>query len=108
MENFTPSEYQQEIFTFIEKGVGNAVIDAKAGSGKTTTMVEGMKYIPQDQRALFVAFNKSICEELEKTPENRMLIHSIYLCIFFTLLGNIITEVDNILIIIFLYKDYCL
>lgn len=66
MENFTPSEYQQEIFTFIEKGVGNAVIDAKAGSGKTTTMVEGMKYIPQDQRALFVAFNKSICEELEK------------------------------------------
>ena len=43
MENFTPSEYQQEIFTFIEKGVGNAVIDAKAGSGKTTTMVEGMK-----------------------------------------------------------------
>ena len=66
MSEFKPSEYQKEIFDFIKHGVGNAVIDAKAGSGKTTTMVEGIKYVPKDMKAIFVAFNKSICEELEE------------------------------------------
>lgn len=65
MRHFTPSEYQEKIFDFIKNGVGNAVIEAKAGSGKTTTMVEGIRYVPSTQSVLFVAFNKSICEELE-------------------------------------------
>lgn len=61
---FTPSLYQEKIFEFITKETGNAVINAKAGSGKTTTLVEAMKLIPQKERVLFVAFNKSIEEEL--------------------------------------------
>ena len=63
--SFKPSKYQKKIFDFITKGVGNAVINAKAGSGKTTTLVEAMKLIPQKERALFVAFNKSIEQELK-------------------------------------------
>ena len=62
--NFTPSEYQQKIFDFVTKGTGNAVINAKAGSGKTTTLVEAMKLIPSKEKVLFVAFNKSIEQEL--------------------------------------------
>lgn len=62
--NFKPSEYQKNIFEFVTKGTGNAVINAKAGSGKTTTLVEAMKLIPQKEKVLFVAFNKSIEEEL--------------------------------------------
>lgn len=62
--DFTPSEYQKEIFEFITKGTGNAVINAKAGSGKTTTLVEAMKLIPSKEKVLFVAFNKAIEQEL--------------------------------------------
>ena len=42
---FTPSPYQEKIFEFIQHGNGNAVISAKAGSGKTKTCVEAMKLI---------------------------------------------------------------
>jgi DNA helicase-2/ATP-dependent DNA helicase PcrA len=62
--DFTPSEYQQKIFDFVTKGTGNAVINAKAGSGKTTTLVEAMKLIPEKEKVLFVAFNKAIEQEL--------------------------------------------
>ena len=66
MSEFTPSSYQEEIFKFIETGVGNAVINAKAGSGKTTTLEKAMAYIPENEKVLFIAFNKAICEELTK------------------------------------------
>lgn len=62
---FEPSEYQKIIFEFITKGSGNAVINAKAGSGKTTTLVEAMKLLPVKEKTLFVAFNKAIANELE-------------------------------------------
>lgn len=61
---FTPSKYQQEIFDFVTDGVGNATISAAAGSGKTSTIVAAMKLIPSKQKCLFLAFNKSIANEL--------------------------------------------
>lgn len=61
---FTPSEYQQKFFDFIKEGVGNAVVSAKAGCGKTVTAVSSMKLIPTKEKCLFIAFNKSIAEEL--------------------------------------------
>lgn len=64
--NFEPSEYQKLIFEFITKKSGNAVINAKAGSGKTTTLIEAMKLLPQKENVLFVAFNKAIASELEE------------------------------------------
>ena len=64
--DFIPSEYQKKIFEFVTNGVGNAVINAKAGSGKTTTLVEAMKLIPSKEKILFVAFNKAIEQELSK------------------------------------------
>jgi superfamily I DNA/RNA helicase len=62
---FTPSKYQQAIYTFIREGTGNAVIDAVAGSGKSTTIVNALKLIPSTQSVLFLAFNKAIVEELK-------------------------------------------
>lgn len=61
---FTPSPYQKKIFDFIQHGNGNAVISAKAGSGKTKTCVEAMKMINPKNKVMFLAFNKSIAEEL--------------------------------------------
>ena len=36
----TPSAFQEAIFTFVEQGRGHGVVEATAGSGKTTTLVE--------------------------------------------------------------------
>lgn len=63
---FEPSEYQKRIFDFIVHGNGNAVISAKAGSGKTSTCVEAIKLIKPKNKVIFLAFNKSISEELSR------------------------------------------
>ena len=65
MAAFTPSKYQKTVYTYIQMGNGNAVIDAVAGSGKSTTIVNALKLIPADKRVLFLAFNKSIVDELK-------------------------------------------
>jgi superfamily I DNA/RNA helicase len=62
-EGFTPSVYQSDIFKWIENGVGNAVVEATAGSGKTKTILEGLKFMKG--RPLFTAFNKHIAETLK-------------------------------------------
>lgn len=63
---FKPSKYQQAVYDFIEKGNGNAVIDAVAGSGKSTTIVTALKLVPKSKTALFLAFNKAIIKELKE------------------------------------------
>lgn len=65
MGAFIPSKYQKAVYIYIQKGKGNAVIDAVAGSGKSTTIVNALKLIPNNKRVLFLAFNKAIVEELK-------------------------------------------
>ncbi|MBD3268537.1 AAA family ATPase [bacterium] len=59
------SQYQTAIFDFIENGQGNAVVEAVPGSGKTTTIVEGLNHTPDNASVIFIAFNKRIVRELE-------------------------------------------
>jgi DNA helicase-2/ATP-dependent DNA helicase PcrA len=54
------SEYQKNIFRNIAKGTNNTLVIARAGSAKTSSLVEGAKFIPRGKKALFCAFNKSI------------------------------------------------
>ncbi len=72
---FTPSEYQEKVFDFVRKGTGNGVIRATAGSGKTTTIITAMKLVPKTKKCLFIAFNKSIVEELSKKLEDYQNCH---------------------------------
>lgn len=65
MKKFQPSKYQQAIYDFIQTGTGNAVVDAVAGSGKSTTIVNALNLIPENESVLFLAFNKAIVEELK-------------------------------------------
>ncbi|MDQ2905443.1 MAG: ATP-dependent helicase [Chloroflexota bacterium] len=58
-----PSVYQQAIFDWIEHGSGNALVSAVAGSGKTSTLIEGAKRL-RTTNACFVAFNRVIAEEI--------------------------------------------
>jgi len=60
-----PSIYQQDIFDFVKYGYGNGVINAKAGSGKSTTAVQALDFIKPEKKVLFLAFNNSIVEDLQ-------------------------------------------
>lgn len=70
------SKYQLAVFDFIKTGKGNAIVSAVAGSGKTTTMVESMQFI-QDKKSIFLAFNKSIADELVKRKVNAKTFHGL-------------------------------
>lgn len=67
--NFTPSPRQQAIFDHAVEPQ-SLIVDAVAGSGKTTTLVELLKRLPNDPDSilppavLFLAFNKLIAETL--------------------------------------------
>jgi len=81
MSKFTPSKYQKEIFNFILKDDKNAVISAVAGSGKTTTLLKALDIISDDKSVLFLAFNKSIAEELSKRvpqDKNNILVKTVH------------------------------
>lgn len=65
------SEYQRSIFDFVRDSNRSALVQAVAGSGKTTTIVEAANLIPPEDDCLFLAFNKAIADELQaRLPEH--------------------------------------
>lgn len=60
------SQYQKAVFEDIGRGAGHTVVRARAGSGKTTTIMEGLRFLDPEASALLCAFNKRIAEELER------------------------------------------
>jgi DNA helicase-2/ATP-dependent DNA helicase PcrA len=65
-DTFVPSTYQENIFTWVKEGQGNAFVDAAAGSGKSTTLVQAATLLPKRTKALFCAFNRHISRELTR------------------------------------------
>lgn len=59
------STQQKDIFDWFRNGSGNLVVRARAGAGKTTTIVEAINYAPES-KILLKAFNKSIAVELQE------------------------------------------
>lgn len=57
------STEQQAIFDFFTAGYGNLVVRARAGTGKTTTIIEAMERAPERHK-LLCAFNKKNADEL--------------------------------------------
>lgn len=97
MSKFVPSTFQNDIFEFIQHGTGNAVISAVAGSGKTTTLIHALKLIPTDKSILFLAFNKSIANELkERVPEtNNIHVKTVHGFGYNTIRSDKDVEIDN-------------
>lgn len=94
----TPSPQQQVIFDFVAKGTGNAALDAKAGTGKTTTIVDALKFIPKEKSIAFVAFSKAIVEELQsRIPEvvHLSTLHSFGFKAIRKVYGNLKLEKDK-------------
>lgn len=69
------SPYQHRIFDFVANETGNGMVEAVAGSGKTTTIVEALKLAKGN--TLFLAFNKAIAEELKARGVNARTFHSL-------------------------------
>ena len=57
------SEQQESIFGWFREGEGNLVVRARAGTGKTTTIIEAITYAPEE-KILLAAFNRKIADEL--------------------------------------------
>ena len=66
-KKFVPSEQQKAYFNWIEVGEGSCIVEAVAGSGKTTTLIKGLEYMVGS--IFFGAYNKKICDEIRaKAP----------------------------------------
>jgi len=61
----SPSIFQENIFSEIKSGESSLLIEAVAGSGKTSTIVHSTSLIPPHIFTVFLAFNKNIATELE-------------------------------------------
>lgn len=57
------SKFQQGVFDFVEQQQGSAIVEAVAGSGKTTTIVEACSRLKGT--AYLAAFNKRMGQELQ-------------------------------------------
>lgn len=68
---FKPSDKQQKIFDTWATTDKNILINAVAGSGKTTTLLELLKQCKY--RTLFLAFNKSVQEEIQAKIDEKGL-----------------------------------
>ena len=64
-KTFDASEFQIAIFEEVAHGSGNMVITAAAGSSKTTTIENCLRFIPSGKRKLFLAFNVSTVEKIK-------------------------------------------
>lgn len=75
---FQPSPQQAAFFDFLRTDTRNAILSACAGSGKTTTVFEGMKFLPQTAEnsflppsIVYLAFNKDIVAVAkQRAPRN--------------------------------------
>lgn len=66
-----PSQHQLDIFNTLLNTDKNIVVRASAGSGKTSTIVTAAKLLSPSLTSCFLAFNKSIVEELKsRLPQN--------------------------------------
>jgi len=76
------TDEQKNIFAFIANGKGHGIINAVAGAGKTTTIMECAKYAADQTSVLFCAFNKSIQTEIankfSKQAMNQVTVKTIH------------------------------
>lgn len=75
MSDFKPSAAQQAYYDWIEDGQGSVILEAVAGAGKTTTIVNGLRLMAKPvqthagmlpARILLLAYNKSMGDELKE------------------------------------------
>jgi len=61
--SFRPSTQQRNFLTGLQVTEQHILLEARAGSGKSTTCREGAKLLPRNARAVYCCFNKTIADE---------------------------------------------
>lgn len=78
-KEFQPSLYQQAIFDFIQdEAAQHAVVEAVAGSGKTTTLEKSLRFTPSNADVAFVAYNVHIKDELSKRAPSHVHVSTLH------------------------------
>ncbi|NJK64416.1 MAG: ATP-dependent helicase [Synechococcaceae cyanobacterium SM2_3_1] len=72
------SHYQQAIFDWVKSGSGHALVNAVAGSGKTTTLKEMVSRIPVSKKIAVLAFNNHMASELRQKLPKRITVSTIH------------------------------
>lgn len=93
------SKYQLDIFKDVENGTGNTIINALAGSGKTSSIIASMNFVDPKLKSLMVAFNTKIAKELkEKAPAHVpcMTLHGIGLKYIAKAFPGIVVNEDKV------------
>lgn len=89
------SIFQRAIFADVAEGSGHVLVRARAGTGKTTTIVEALRHIPAGRSALLVAFNKSIARELEARAPSGVQVKTLHAFGFAALRSAFRTRLDE-------------
>jgi DNA helicase-2/ATP-dependent DNA helicase PcrA len=75
-EGMTWSGYQVDIFRAVQNLADgdNLVVEARAGTGKTTTIAQSTKLLPHDKKTVVLVFNKHNVEPVKmKVPQHIMV-----------------------------------
>lgn len=73
------SDEQNAIFAWFAGGTGNLVVQARAGTGKTTTIKQAFSHAPETGRLLYAVFNKKNQREaVEKITDARVEVKTLH------------------------------
>ena len=72
------SQYQHDIFEFTEIDSRNLIVQALAGSAKSTTLTQCLKFINPKSKNLLCAFNKKIAEELKSKAPGYVSVYTLH------------------------------
>lgn len=75
---YQTNSFQTNIFGAITGTKDNILINAKAGSGKTTTIVKSLELIPPSELVIFLAFNRSIVKELQTKVPKHVIVRTLH------------------------------
>ena len=69
----TPDKYQQAVIDDAANGTGHALVRARAGSGKTSTIINAIERVPRGLSVLVCAVNAKLKPEIQRKIEARGL-----------------------------------
>lgn len=71
---FIPSAQQAAFFEWVDNGSGSALLEAVAGAGKTTTLIQALRRM--EGTVFFGAYNKKIADEIKAKAEKARVTRS--------------------------------
>lgn len=77
--NVVWSDEQNAIFDWFKSGQGNLIVQARAGTGKTTTIKQAFSHAPEQGQLLYAVFNKKNQKEAsEKITDARVTVRTLH------------------------------